>query len=182
MKNIYLVGFMGTGKTTVGRLLARRKKCHFVDLDDLIELKEKRRILDIFAQSGEPYFRKKEKEALKEVAKEKGFIVACGGGVVMDKENIGIMKDSGTLICLSAQPEVILKRTQGFGHRPLLQVKDPARQIQLLMRLRAPYYAQAHKTIDTSKIPAEEVTQRIAKLCIKRKPPKKSVAGKKKKR
>lgn len=173
---------MGTGKTTVGRLLARKKKRHFVDLDDLIELKERRRILDIFAQSGEPYFRKKEKEALKEVAREKGFIVACGGGVVMDKENIGIMKDSGTLVCLCAQPEVIIKRTAGFGHRPLLQVKEPAKQIQLLMKLRAPYYAQAHKTIDTSKIPAEEVVARIAKLFIKRSQPKKKAVARKKKR
>lgn len=168
MKNIYLVGFMGTGKTTVGRLLARKKKWHFVDLDDLIEFRERRRISDIFAQSGEPYFRRIEKEVLREVAKEKGFIVACGGGIVMDKENIEIMKNSGTVICLAARAGVILKRTSGFSHRPLLQVKDPEKQIQLLMKLRATYYAKAHKTIDTSKISAEEVAQRIAKLFVRK--------------
>jgi len=164
MSNIYLVGFMGTGKTTVGRLLARKKKWHFADLDELIELRERKRICDIFAQCGEPYFRNAEKEALKDVAREKEFIVACGGGIVMDRANMEIMKSNGTVICLFAAPEVIIKRTEQFTHRPLLQVKDPAKQIQLLMKLRAPYYAQAHEAIDTSKLPIDKVVEKIMKL------------------
>ena len=93
MKNIYLVGFMGTGKSAVGSELAKNKQWRFVDLDELIELKEKRSIPDIFAQDGEPYFRRLEKQALKEVSREKEFVVACGGGIVVALENIKIMKD-----------------------------------------------------------------------------------------
>jgi shikimate kinase len=161
---------MGTGKTAVGRELAKKKKWQFVDLDDLIELRQKRRICDIFAQEGEPYFRRVEKMVLKEVAKEKKFVVACGGGVVINPENIKIMKETGTIICLSASPEVFLKRTAGYAHRPLLNVRNPKNEIELLLKLRAPYYAQADKTIDTTKLSVDKVVERIIKLTsIKRK-------------
>jgi shikimate kinase len=164
MNNIYLVGFMGTGKTVVGKELARKKKWQFVDLDDLIELKEKRTISNIFAQEGEPYFRKVEKKVLQEVAKEKKFVVACGGGIVLDKDNIHIMKKTGIMICLSSAPQVILERTAAYRHRPLLNVSNPRKQIELLLKLRAPYYAQADKTIDTSKISVREVVDKIIRL------------------
>lgn len=164
MKNIYLVGFMGTGKTSVGKELAKKKKWHFVDLDELIELKEKKAIRDIFAQEGEPYFRKLEKRVLKEVSKEKKFVVACGGGIVIDKENINLMKETGLMVCLSASSEVILKRTCGHTHRPLLNVAKPQKQIELLLKLRAPYYIQAHKVIDTSKLSIKQVVDKIYKL------------------
>jgi len=164
MKNVYLVGFMGTGKTSVGKELAKARKCHFVDLDDLIELKERRRITDIFAKDGEPYFRKIEKEALKEVSREKGFIVACGGGVVLDKDNIKVMKETGKLICLSASCQAILKRVGGQSHRPLLNVPNPVKQIDVLMKMRAPYYAQVDKVIDTSKLSIKQVISKIDKV------------------
>jgi shikimate kinase len=167
MNNIYLVGFMATGKTAVGKELARKKKWQFLDLDDLIELKEKRTISDIFAHEGEAYFRRIEKRALKEVAREKNFIVACGGGIVLDKENVRLMQESGKMICLSAAPEVILQRTQCSSLRPLLNVADPKKQIELLLKLRAPYYALADKTIDTSKLSVKEVAEKIAKLIPK---------------
>ncbi len=159
--NIYLVGFMGTGKSAVGRELAKKKKWHFVDLDELIELKEKRAIADIFAKEGEPYFRKIESKVLKEVSKEKGFVIGCGGGIVINEENIKIMKASGTIICLSAKPEVILKRVSGATHRPLLNVENPKEKIELLLKLRSPYYAKADKTIDTSKLSVKEVVGKI---------------------
>ncbi|MBM3246762.1 MAG: shikimate kinase [Candidatus Omnitrophica bacterium] len=161
MTNIYLIGFMGTGKTAAGRELARAKKWQFMDLDDLIQLREKRSIAQIFAEEGEPYFRRVEKRALQEIAREKNFVVATGGGIVMDKENIRVMKETGTIICLSAQPEVILKRTCGQRHRPLLNVSDPKKQIEVLLKLRAPYYAQADKTIDTSRLSVEEVVRKL---------------------
>lgn len=167
MNNIYLVGFMGAGKTAVGKALASKKKWNFVDLDELIALKEKRSIPDIFARDGEPYFRRAEKQALKEVSKEKKFVVACGGGIVLDKENIKIMKETGAMICLTASLEVILKRTSGLTHRPLLNVSDPKKQIDLLLKFRAPYYAQADKTIDTSKLSVNEVVGRILKITSK---------------
>ena len=167
--NIYLVGFMGTGKTAVGQELAREKKWQFLDLDELIELKEKRPISDIFAKSGEPYFRRLEKKTLKEVSQQKKFVVACGGGIVIDPDNIRIMKESGLMICLTASPEVILKRTSGYAHRPLLNVSDPKKQIELLLKLRAPYYAKADKTLDTSKFSVKEAVDRILKLALKKK-------------
>ena len=160
---------MATGKTAVGKELAKKKNWQFVDLDELIELRQKRTISDIFAKDGEPYFRKVEKRVLKEVSKEKKFVVACGGGIVLDKDNIKIMKETGIIICLTASPEVILERTSVYRHRPLLNVSNPRKQIELLLKLRAPYYAQADKTIDTSKISIREVVGKIVKVTSRRK-------------
>jgi len=164
MRNLYLVGFMGTGKTSVGKEVAKKKKLNFLDLDELIELKEKRTILDIFAKEGEPYFRRTEKKALREVSAENDFVVACGGGIVLDKDNIAVMKRTGTVVCLSASSRVIMERTLKDGHRPLLKVADPKKQIELLLKMRAPYYALADKTIDTSKLSVKEVAQKVLRL------------------
>jgi len=167
--NIYLVGFMGTGKTSVGRLLASEKKSSFVDLDELIELKEQRRIVDIFAKDGEPYFRKIEKKILKQVATQKKFVVACGGGIVLDKDNIKLMKKTGTLICLSAKSEEILKRVSQNTLRPILNVKKPKERIELLLKMRAPYYMQADKTIDTTCLSIKQVVSKILKMLAAKK-------------
>jgi shikimate kinase len=155
---------MGTGKSAVGSELAKKKNRQFVDLDGLIELREKRSIADIFAQEGEPYFRRIESKVLKEVAKENNFVVGCGGGIVIDERNVKIMKDNGMVICLSAAPEVILKRVSGSSHRPLLNVEDPKARIELLLKLRSPYYAKAHNCIDTSRLSIKEVVAKIIKL------------------
>lgn len=157
---------MGTGKTAVGKELAQKKKWHFVDLDELIELKEKRPITDIFAKEGEAYFRKIESKTLKGVAKEKDFVVACGGGIVINEENTKVMKESGIIICLSAKPEIILKRISGATHRPLLNVENPKEKIELLLKLRSPYYAKADKTIDTSRLSIKEVVAKISKIMV----------------
>jgi shikimate kinase len=167
MNNIYLVGFMGTGKTAVGKELAKRKKWRFVDLDELIELRDKRTIADIFTKEGEPYFRRIEKQVLKEVAKENKFVVACGGGIVINPDNIKTMKETGIIICLSASPQVILERTSGYGHRPLLNVAEPKKQIELLLKIRTPYYAKADKTIDTSKMSVKEAVDKVLKSITK---------------
>jgi len=166
--NIYLVGFMGTGKSSVGCELAKKKKLHFVDLDELIELKEQRRIVDIFTLAGEPYFRRIEKKALKEVSSQKKFVVACGGGIVLDKDNIKLMKKSGILICLTATPKEILKRVSANRERPLLNVEEPAKRIELLLKMRAPYYMQADKVIDTSRLSIKEVVEKISKILPKK--------------
>jgi len=160
-KNIYLVGFMGTGKSVVSRELAKRLKRDYFDLDDLIEKKEKRKIRGIFAQDGEAYFRKIEKEALREVSQSGNLIISCGGGIVLDDENIEIMKKSGIMICLSARPEIILKRTSTAGHRPLLNVENPKDKIVDLLKLRAPFYAKADYTIDCSDLVVAEVADTI---------------------
>lgn len=160
---------MATGKSSVGRELANRQNLQFVDLDNLIELKEKKRISDIFAEEGEPYFRKVEKEVLEDTAKKNKLVVACGGGIVLNPENIRIMKETGLLICLSAKPEVILKRASGSKQRPLLNVADPKKQIELLLEKRSSYYALADKIIDTSRLSIKEVADKIIDLIQKQK-------------
>jgi shikimate kinase len=163
MNNIYLVGFMATGKSIVGKELAKKLRRKFVDLDALIELKEKRRICDIFAENGEPYFRKLEKATLRKASTEDNFIYACGGGIVIDEENIRLMQRTGKIICLSAKPEVILKRAGGTSQRPLLNVPDPKKQIRLLLKSRQPFYRQADVTIDTSRLSIVQVASQILK-------------------
>jgi shikimate kinase len=176
--NIYLVGFMGTGKSSVGRQLAKQKsrlenrgsasnsrsQWNFVDLDELIELQQQRRIVDIFAQDGEAHFRKIEKKTLKQVAAQKKFVVACGGGIVLDKDNIKLMKKNGIVICLCASGTEILKRISGSTLRPILNVAKPRERIELLLKMRAPYYAQADYTVDTSKLAIKQVVQKIIKV------------------
>lgn len=167
--NIYLVGFMGTGKSSVGRLVAKRKKWQFVDLDELIELKERRAIPEIFSKDGEPYFRKVEQKVLKEVSTQEKFVVACGGGIVINKDNIKIMKETGVMVCLSAAIDVILKRVSGYTHRPLLNVPNPKMQVGHLLKLRAPFYAQADKIIDTSNYSIEKVADKVIKFAFLKK-------------
>lgn len=164
MNNIYLVGFMGTGKSSVGRFLAEKTGRKFIDLDDLIEIKEKRKISDIFAKDSEAYFRKIEKQSLIEVSAKQEIIFACGGGIVIDPENIEVMKGTGKIVCLAAKPEVILKRIQGYLHRPLLNVDDPKKQIELLLEKRAPSYASADISIDTSVLSIEQIVDKIIKI------------------
>lgn len=164
MNNIYLVGFMGTGKTSVGKEVARRLKRQFADIDELIELKEKRAIGDIFAREGEGHFRCLEKCVLKEVSVQDHFVVACGGGIVTNEENIRLMKQTGTMVCLSASPEAILRRTRGASHRPLLNVADPVKRIEELLSSRQRFYAQADRMIDTTDISIKEAAQEIVSL------------------
>lgn len=164
MKNIYLVGFMGTGKTETGKLLAKQLKRDFMDMDELIVSREKMPIPEIFKSKGEPYFRKLEKEIISDLFKKKGIIVACGGGAFVGPENIKILKESGTVICLTSSPEVILKRTLRSGHRPLLNVDNPKAAVEELLKKRLPSYVQAHHTIDADQLTVEETTREILKI------------------
>ena len=164
MRNIYLTGFMGTGKSAVGRELAKRLNLRLVDIDDLIVRKEKRSINDIFSQNGEPYFRKVESQVLKEVSEQENQVVSCGGGIVLNPENTALMKQTGRLVCLSARPEVIFERVKRHTHRPLLQVADPLVKIRELLAARKPYYEQAEFVIDSSEIPIKEVVDKILEL------------------
>lgn len=164
MRNIYLVGFMGTGKSAVGKELANRLGLEFIDLDILIEKRENLKINEIFNKKGEPYFRKKEKELLEDKSQNKNLVVSCGGGVVLDKQNIENMKKTGTMICLVSRTEIILERTNGYNHRPLLNTPDAKTRIEELLKLRAPYYAQADYTIDTSDLTIEEVLENILNI------------------
>jgi len=160
---------MGTGKSSVGRQLAKQKGWNFIDLDELIELKQQRRIVDIFAKEGEAYFRKIEKKILKQASTQDKFVVACGGGVVLDSENIKLMKKTGILICLCATGEVILKRVSASSWRPILNVAKPRERIELLLKMRAPYYLQADKTVDTSRSSIKQVVAKIIRMLADKK-------------
>lgn len=161
MKNIYIVGFMGTGKSVVGKLLAKRLDLEFLDLDSSIEKKEGRKIKEIFDEEGEAYFRKIEKQAVQEASKKERLVVACGGGVVLDKGNMDTLKKTGRLVCLLSRPEIILSRCKSNCDRPLLNVKDPQTEIKKLLAMRQPFYAEAEISIDTSDLSVEEVVREI---------------------
>ncbi len=113
--NIALIGFMGTGKTVVGKVLAKKLNRKFVELDSLIEHKTGKSIPDIFQQDGEVAFRELEIEVTKEVSRDRNLVIACGGGLVLNKINIDRLKNGSVIVCLTASPRVILKRTSGDG-------------------------------------------------------------------
>ena len=110
MKNIVLVGFMGTGKTVVAKRLAERLKREFLELDAVIEKKEGMSIKDIFEKKGEPYFRKLEKAVVKEAAQKQGLVISAGGGAIIDEENFKTLKPNSIIICLQALPDTIIQR------------------------------------------------------------------------
>lgn len=167
MKNIYLVGFMATGKTSVGIELAKRLKKKFFDLDDLIEQQQSMRIVDIFKEKGEPYFRKIEKKVIKEVSQKSDLIIGCGGGAVVDAENLSILKESGLVICLKADIDTILKRSSGSEQRPLLNVKDPGSRIRDLLNKREPFYNKSDHIIDTIDLDVGAVAEKIISILEK---------------
>ncbi len=161
MKNIYLVGFMGTGKTTVGKILAKRLNKEFLEMDEVIEQKSGKKITEIFKLHGEAHFRKLEKELLRNIANKENLVVSCGGGIVCDKENLAILKKTGIIFSLTASKERIYERTEKCKDRPLLNVSDPLKKIEELLALRTPCYKQAHYLIDTDKTGPEAVAEKI---------------------
>lgn len=162
--NVVLVGFMGTGKTVVAKALAEQLGMNYISTDEVIEDRERRSINDIFNKSGEAYFRRAEKEVVKKVALLNKFVVDAGGGVVLDKENFEDLRKNGRIICLTATPEVILERTKRYHWRPLLNVEDPRAKIEELLNSRAPFYAQADYSIDTTDLTVEQVVDEVKKI------------------
>lgn len=167
MKNIVLVGFMATGKTSVARELAKRLNREYVSIDSLVEEQEKRAIKEIFAQSGEKYFRDVESKIIGQISDREGLIIDAGGGAVIEEENIKNLKRNGVLICLRASPEAILARTKHATQRPLLNVPEPAKIVHELLKIRESYYAKADYSIDTSNLSVNDVVEEIIKLMEK---------------
>lgn len=161
--NIYLTGFMGTGKSSVGSLLAFKLGRIFVEIDAEIETREKASIVDIFDRRGEAYFRAREKELLAELSGKKDLVVSCGGGIVLEAANRRILKSTGLVICLFADPAVIHDRVRACGKRPLLNVPDPESRISELLGQRREFYREADINIDTSSLAVEEVVDLIIK-------------------
>jgi shikimate kinase len=164
MRNITLVGFMGTGKTTVGRILAKRLGYRFIDVDEEIEREQGVSITHIFSEMGEPYFRQLERGLIKTLSLKEGLVISAGGGAVIDERNIEAMKQGGALVCLSATPDEIMKRVGKSGNRPLLQVPDPMAKIMELMSKREPFYRKADITVDTTMKTPEEVAAEVMRL------------------
>ena len=161
MKNIYIVGFMGTGKTVVGKILAKRLDRDFVEMDEIIEQQESMEISDIFAQKGEAYSRKLEKGLLLKLSGKENLIISCGGGLICNEENKVLLKATGIVISLSASASTIYERTKKYTHRPLLNVNNPQGAINDLLNKRTHFYSQAHYVIDTEDISADEVADMV---------------------
>ncbi len=165
VKNIVLAGFMGTGKTEVGRVLAQRLGYVLVDVDDEIEKEQKMKISDIFGRSGEPAFRDIESAMIKKLAQLGKAVISTGGGAVLRQENIDSLRSKGVLVCLTASAETIFDRTKRSNDRPLLKVDDPLGKIKELLALRRPCYQKADIAIETEdKTPVEVAEEIIEKV------------------
>ncbi len=162
--NVVLVGFMGTGKTSVGLELADMLDMNFIDTDDIIEQDSSMIISDIFTKMGEGHFRNLESKAIEKVCKLSQHIISTGGGAVIRDQNIQNLKKTGMLFHLDATPEVIFNRTSRETQRPLLKVDDPMGKIREMLKNRAPFYAKADHRIDTSQLSVKEVAERIVEL------------------
>jgi shikimate kinase len=157
--SIALIGFMGTGKTVVGKLLAQKLGKEFIELDALIEKKAGKSIPEVFRQDGEIGFRELEIEVVKGIAGRKNAVIACGGGVVLNTINIARLRLECVIACLTATPSVILQRTAADQTgRPLLAAGDKPAQIKELLKFRRPFYEKAADiTVNTSRLHAEGV-------------------------
>jgi shikimate kinase len=166
---IFLVGFMGSGKTTIGQLLARRLGWSFADLDDLIVRGAGMSIPEIFSREGEPAFRRREADAVREAAARRRAVVATGGGAACREENLALMLGAGRVVALVVSPAEAVRRTGGASGRPLLDgATDPLAAATALLAARQPFYARAPWRFDTDgRSPSEIANQIIAALSAK---------------
>ena len=165
MKNIVLIGFMGSGKTTIGKALEKKTDMAFVDTDELIEAYEGCKISNIFADKGETYFRRLENETLKKLVTGTNFkIISTGGGIVVNKANIPLLKQLGKVFYLRIKPETVVERLEGDKTRPLLIGEDKLVKVEQLMTDRKELYEMAaDKTVDVDCLSVNEIVSRILK-------------------
>ncbi len=161
IRNLSLIGFMGTGKSTVGRAIADALRFTFLDTDDVIEARAGAPIAEIFKQHGEPVFREWERRILKELEKRTKTVISTGGGVPAQEGNMTSLKSHSLVVCLWASPEKIYSRVKTQTHRPLLHDPNPLEKIRQLLALRAPYYKQADVLLNTEFRSLREVSQQI---------------------
>lgn len=166
--NLVLIGFRGTGKTTVGKLLSQLTGMKFIDTDELIEKKAGLSIQEIVSRAGWPAFRQMEKKIIKEIASGDQQIIAAGGGAVLDEENVQALKENSLIIWLKANLQVISARlasdAQTSSQRPTLTGKGTLAEIEEVLSHREKIYAQiAALEIDTSNLNAEMVAKKILK-------------------
>ena len=175
--NVILVGFSGTGKTLVGKEVARLLGWTYVDMDEEIKERAGKPIAAIFTDDGEPAFRRLEKRVLQEVCSGQGRVIATGGGAVVDPENREVMLKSGVVVCLDALPETIYSRlnadrAQPAEVRPLLSGPEPLSRIKALKVSRQGYYSVAHRTVDTDDLSVAQVAQEVVSAWLSYSTPK----------
>lgn len=161
MKNIVLIGFMGSGKTVVGRLVADKLGYKFIDTDKIIEERIGKTISDIFNDEGERYFREIESNIVKELSELSGHVISTGGGIVVNQDNLTCLKSGGFTVWLKAAPESIYRRVVSESHRPLLNVKDPLNEIKRLLSHRERLYSEADISVETDNLDIEKIADII---------------------
>ena len=159
--NIALIGFMGTGKTSVGRLAAEQLHYDYVDTDDVIQTNTGRSITDIFTKDGEPAFRALEEKVVAELTSRTRTVIATGGGLPVNPENLASLKTHALVVCLWSSPEKIWERVRHQGHRPLLHDENPQAKIRELLAAREPFYKNADVLLNTELRSVREVAQQV---------------------
>ncbi len=162
--NLYLVGFMGTGKTTVGRALAQRIGFQLLDSDVEIERQQGKTVPEIFEQQGEPAFRVLERAFIESGHPTERCVVACGGGLVVQPGMLDLLKTKGVVVCLHASLETVLKRTQGNKNRPLLNVDDPMERIRALYAAREGIYRHSGTLVLTDGRPLPDIVNHVLRV------------------
>ncbi len=167
--NIFLVGMMGAGKTTIGRALARRLDLEFIDTDRVLVERTGVPVATIFEIEGEPGFRKRESAVLCELAASPGAVIATGGGAILAEENRRVMREHGTVVYLRARLESLWERTRRDTSRPLLATADPRGTLAALLEQRDPLYLEAaHLVVDTGPQSAAALVGRLATMLRRR--------------
>ncbi len=157
--NIYFTGFMASGKTRIGKMLAENLKRDYIDSDALIEERSKKSIAKIFEQDGEAKFRELEKEAIKEISQKEKAVVSLGGGAITKSENLRVVRNSGILVCMRATPEILCERIGRNNKRPLMADLEPEarlEKIKTMLAEREQFYSLADFSIDSNESPPEE--------------------------
>lgn len=157
---------MGTGKSSAGRLLAQKMDREFLDMDVIIEQRERRTINEIFVEMGEPYFRQLEADLCRELSGQENLIIATGGGALVPEENFRVMECTGVVICLDCEPAELWERIGRSQNRPMLANDDEGRFVRLadLLEKRAPAYARVQHHVNVTHLSREEVVEEIFKL------------------
>ena len=161
IQNLALIGFMGTGKSCVGRLVADGLRFEFLDTDEIIESGVGKSISDIFAQQGEAAFREMEFRLVAELAARTRTVFSTGGGLPANPANLASLKSHALVVWLWASPETIFEHVRGQPHRPLLKGPDPMGSIRSLLATREPFYRQADVLVNTERRSVREVAQQV---------------------
>jgi shikimate kinase len=161
IRNIALIGFMGAGKSSVGRVVADQLGFDFVDTDTLIETRTGKSITQIFASEGEPHFRSLERAVVEQLEDRNDLVIATGGGLPTNQANLDSLKKHALVICLWASAERIWERVRHQSHRPLLQTPNPQERIQQLLAARAQFYRQADVLLHTDNRSQRQVCQQV---------------------